>query len=236
MSPLISEGKETPDLIERTMGIHSEIRRRCLIISFLYPGSYYSGLVEKIKQSKFSDKTKTYPSPDVDFFTLTFYPGYVTPEVLLTKIADKLHASELQGYPFDSILLDGLQNVFLQFPLLEKSNLIWPMLSEMFRRLGLNVVTTHSHFEVVGMNEAPLLAADVMSVAHRSTPLLQALANSADYYLDISSAYNDERVKSRSDRDNLYEVRVATAFGQAVPRSGLAFWDREVMQIKNLKN
>ena len=110
------------------------------------------------------------------------------------------------------------------------------MLSEMFRRLGLNVVTTHSHFEVVGMNEAPLLAADVMSVAHRSTPLLQALANSADYYLDISSAYNDERVKSRSDRDNLYEVRVATAFGQAVPRSGLAFWDREVMQIKNLKN
>lgn len=236
MSPLISEEKETPDLIERTMGTHSEIRRRCLIISFLYPESYYSVLVEKIKQSKFSDKTKSYPSPDVDFFTLTFYPGYVTPEVLLTKIADKLRSSELQGYPFDSILLDGLHNVFLQFPLLEKSILIWPMLSEMFRRLGLNVVTTHSHFEVVGMNEAPLLAADVMSVAHRSTPLLQALANSADYYLDICSAYGDARVKERSDRDNLYEVRVATAFGQAVPRSGLAFWDREFMQIKTLKN
>ena len=237
-SPLMPKEKEIPDLIDRSMDTridtHSKIRRRLLIISFLYPESYYSGLVEKIKQSKFSDKIGCYPSPDVDFFTLTFYPGYVTPEVLLTKIADKLHASELQGYPFDSILLDGLHNVFLQFPLLEKSTLIWPMLSEMFRRLGLNVVTTHSHFDVVGMNEAPLLAADVMSVAHRSTPLLQALANSADYYLNISSAYDDERVKKRSDRNNLYEVRVATAFGQAVPRSGLAFWDREVMQIKNL--
>lgn len=233
-SPLIPEEKEIPDLIDKNMDTRSKIRRRLLIISFLYPESYYSGLIEKIKNLKFSDTIKNYPSPDVDLFTLTFYPGYVTPEVLLTKIADKLRASELQGYPFDSILLDGLHNVFLQFPLLEKSILIWPMLSEMFRRLGLNVVTTHSHFEVVGMNEAPLFAADVMSVAHRSTPLLQALVNSADYYLDISSAYDDARVKERSDRDNLYEVRVATAFGQAVLRSGLAFWDREVMQIKNL--
>ena len=235
-SPLIPKEKEIPDLIDRSMGTHSKIRRRCLIISFLYPESYYSVLVEKIKKSKFSDRSASYPSPDVNFFTLTFYPGYVTPETLLTKIADKLCSSELQGYPFDSILLDGLHNVFLQFPLLEKSTLIWPMLSEMFRRLGLNVVTTHSHFEVVGMNEAPLLAADVMSVAHRSTPLLQALANSADYYLDICSAYDDARVKEQPDRDNLYEVRVATAFGQAVPRSGLAFWDREFMQIKTLEN
>ena len=234
-SPLISEEEETPDLIDRSMDTlidtRSKIRRRLLIISFIYPESYYSSLIEKIKNSDFHDTIKNYPSPDVDFFTLTFYPGYVTPEVLLTKIADKLRASELQGYPFDSILLDGLHNVFLQFPLLEKSTLVWPMLSEMFRRLGLNVVTTHSHFEVVGMNEAPLLAADVMSVAHQSTPLLQALANSADYYLDICSAYDDARVKERSDRDNLYEVRVATALGQAVPRSVLAFWNREIMQI-----
>lgn len=235
MSPLITEGKETPDFFDRrSMGTRSKTRRRCLIISFLYPASYYLGLVKNIKESKFSDTTGRYPSPEVDFFTLTFYPGYVTPEVLLTKIADKLRGSELQGYPFDSILLDGLHNVFLQFPLLEQSTLIWPMLSEMFRRLGLNVVTTHSHFEVVGMNEAPLLAADVMSVAHRSTPLLQALTNSADYYLDICSAYDDARVKERRDRDNLYEVRVAMAFGQAVPRSVLAFWNREAMQINNL--
>ena len=234
MSPLRTEKKETIDLIDRSMDTHSKMRRRCLIISFLYPESYYSGLVKIIKSLKFSDTTGRYPSPDIGFFTLTFYPGYVTPEVLLTKITDKLCSSELQGYPFDSILLDGLHNVFLQFPLLEKSTLIWPMLSEMFRRLGLNVVTTHSHFEVVGMNEAPLLAADVMSVAHRSTPLLQALTNSADYYLDICSAYDDARVKERSDRDNLYEIRVATAFGQAVPRSNRAFWDREAMQIKNL--
>ena len=240
-SPLIyqekekEKEKETSDLFDKSMHTHSKMRRRCLIISFLYPESYYSGLVKKIKNPQSSDRTKSYPSPEFDFFALTFYPGYVTPEVLLTKIADKLRASELQGYPFDSILLDGLHNVFLQFPLLEKSTLVWPMLSEMFRRLGLNVVTLHSHFEVVGMNEAPLLAADVMSVAHRSTPLLQALVNSADYYLDISSAYDDARVKKQSDRDKLYEVRVATAFGQAVPRSGLAFWDREAMQITKLR-
>ncbi|WP_298430819.1 hypothetical protein [uncultured Jannaschia sp.] len=233
-SPLTPRKERTPSFSEANGVGLVGLARRCLIISFLYPESYYSGLVKKIKQSKFSDNSTDYPNPEFDFSTLTFYPGYVSPEVLLTKVADELRSAELQGYPFDSILLDGLHNVFLQFPLLEKSTLIWPMLSEMFRRLGVNVVTTHSHFDVLGMGNSPLLAADVMSVAHRSTPLLQALINSADYYLDVSSAYNNEIVRSRSDRDNLYEVRVATAFGQAVPRSGVAFWDREAMQIKDL--
>ena len=233
-SPLTPRKERTPSFAEVSGVDIVGLARRCLIISFLYPESYYSGLVKKIKQSKLSDKSTSYPNPDFDFSTLTFYPGYVSPEVLLTKVADELRSAELQGYPFDSILLDGLHNVFLQFPLLKKSTLIWPMLSEMFRRLGVNVVTTHSHFDVLGMGNAPLLSADVMSVAHRSTPLLQALINSADYYLDVSSAYYNEKVTSRSDRDNLYEVRVATAFGQAVPRSGVAFWDREAMQIKDL--
>ncbi len=206
--------------------------RRCLIISFLYPETYYSGLVRRIKQSKFTDNATNYPYPDFDFSSLTFYPGYLTPEVLLTKVADELRSAELQGYPFDSILLDGLHNVFLQFPFLERNTLIWPMLSEMFRRLGMNVVTTHSHFDVLGMSEAPFLAADVMSVAHRSTPLLQALINSADYYLDVSSASSNPSIKDRYDRDNLYQVRVATAFGQPVPRSEVTIWDREAMQFK----
>lgn len=233
-SPLTPREERTPSFGQPNSTGVAGHARRCLVISFLYPESYYSGLVRKIRSSKFSDNATDYPKPDFDFSTLTFYPGYVTPEVLLTKVADELRSAELQGYPFDSILLDGLHNVFLQFPLLEKSTLIWPMLSEMFRRLGVNVVTTHSHFDVLGMGSAPLLSADVMSVAHRSTPLLQALINSADYYLDVSSAYDNEQVKGRSDRDNLYEVRVATAFGQAVPRSGVAFWDREAMQIKDL--
>lgn len=233
-SPLVPKNEGSRSLEDLTIDTNETMRRRCLVISFLYPESYYSGLVDKIRRSKFSDNATDYPSPDFDFSALTFYPGYVTPEVLLTKVADKLRAAELQGYPFDSILLDGLHNVFLQFPLLETSTLIWPMLSEMFRRLGLNVVTTHSHFDVLGMSDTPILAADVMSVAHRSTPLLQALINAADYYLDVSSAYNNEKVKDRSDRDNLYQVRVATAFGQAVPRSALAFWDREAMQVKDL--
>ncbi|MGJ8546323.1 MAG: hypothetical protein ACSHWZ_12840 [Sulfitobacter sp.] len=233
-SPLTPKKERSPSLDNSTFDSIGIVRRRCLIISFLYPESYYSGLVDRIKRSKFSDNATDYPYPDFDFSALTFYPGYVTPEVLLTKVADELRAAELQGYPFDSILLDGLHNVFLQFPLLEKSTLIWPMLSEMFRRLGVNVVTTHSHFDVLGMEDAPLLVADVMSVAHRSTPLLQVLINSADYYLDVSSAHDLEQIKNRSDRDSLYQVRVATAFGQAVPRSAIAFWDREAMQIKDL--
>lgn len=233
-SPLVPKRATSATLSISGTGQQVLQKRRCLIISFLYPESYYSGLVEKIAEAKFSDYSTDFPRPEFDFATLTFYPGFVTPEVLLTKVADQLRTAELQGYPFDCVLLDGLHNVFLQFPLLEKNTLIWPMLSEMFRRLGLNVVTTHSHFEVLGMDEAPLLSADVLSVAHRSTPLLQALINSADYYLDVSSAYENKDVRERSDRDNLYEIKVATAFGQAVPRSGLAFWDREALQITNL--
>jgi len=231
LAPINETTKRFGDRYESDMASH---QRRCLIISFLYPESYYLGIVTRIRNSNFSDKSTGYPMPNFDCSVLTFYPGFVTPEILLTKVADNLREAELQGYAFDCVLLDGLHNVFLQFPLLEKNSLLWPMLSEMFRRLGLNVVTTHSHFDVLGMNEAPLLSADVRSVAHRSIPLLQALINSADYYLDVSSAYEKEYVKVRSDRDNLYEVRVATAFGQAVPRSSSAFWDREALQIRDL--
>ncbi|EDZ45488.1 hypothetical protein RBY4I_696 [Rhodobacterales bacterium Y4I] len=236
-SPLVPYRASTKKFHDRSQDLEvGSVSRRCLVVSFLYPETYYNGLISKIRESVYSDMKSGLPRPKFEHSVLTFYPGYVTPEVLMTKIADELRSSELQGVPYDSVLLDGLHNVFLQFPLLEKNALIWPMLSEMFRRLGVNVVTTHSHFDVLGMEDSPLLSADVKSVAHRSTPLLQAIVNSADYYIDVSSAYESPEVKKRSDRDNLYEVKVATAFGQVVPRSTKLFWNREAMQIVSLDN
>lgn len=205
--------------------------RRCLIVSFLYPEAYYTGLIDKLMRAAFSDQSSGLPRPAFDGRVLTFYPGFLPPEVLLSKISESLTSAELMGMPFDCVLVDGLHNVFLQFPLLEGHPLVWPMMSEMFRRVGLTVVTTHSHFEVLGMDHSPILASDVKSVAQRSAPLLQALVNSADYYLDVSSAWDDEEVRQRSDRDNLYKIRVATAFGQVVPRSHVGYWNREAMQI-----
>lgn len=203
-------------------------QRRILILSFLYPSSYYDVLLSKIEEHRFTDRTTDVPPPPISCDVLTFYPGYISPEVFLTKITDMLRSAELQGASYEGVLVDGLHNVFLQFPILERSPLIWPMLSELFRRLGVNVVTTHAHFDVIGMEDDPHLAMDVRSVAHRSTPLLQALVNSADYYIDVSAEDDGEN----ADIDhNLYKIRVATALGQAVPRDTNRFWHREAMQI-----
>jgi len=222
-SPIIPRlGKQTELFKQYSSNINAN--RRCLIISFLYPETYYRSLERRIFNKTFSDRiseTKTKPIPSK---VLTFYPGYLSAEVMLTKITDELRRGLLQGLPYDSVLIDGIHNVFLQFPELQKHTLIWPMLSETFRRLGMNVITTHAHFYVEGMEEDPHLAIDVRSVSHRSTPLLQALVNSADYYVDVSESKNFAE-------DGNYRIKVVTAFGQEVPRRPEMHWERNKLLI-----
>lgn len=200
--------------------------RRCLIISFLYPDDYYDELIGRLDLNSGAHDDRFCKFDSFEYSVLTLYPGHLAPEVLMTKIVERIQASELQGIPFDSVLIDGLHNVFLQFPELEANSLFWPMLSELFRRIGLNVVTTHAHFDVVGMDEPSHLAHDIGAIVNRSTPLVQALVNSADYYFDVSP---EKDVDSELMR---YKVRVATAYGHAVPRSSNLFWNREKLRLE----
>lgn len=208
--------------------------RRLLIISFLYPESYYAKLIRTIQKSKYPDRLGMEPTPEIFEEVMSFYPGHLQPEVLVGKIAAELHRGHVDGLPYDSVLIDGLHNVFLQFPGLESDTLIWPILSEIFRRSGVTLVTTHAHFNVIGMDQDQHLAFDVRSMANRSVPLLQSLVNSADYYLDVSPF-----MTQRADGIDISlvpehaSITVATALGQPIPARPEKVWNRTTMVVEN---
>lgn len=205
--------------------------RRILIVSFLYPESYYSTLLDRLRRAKFSDRLGRVPTPDIAYHVIGFYPGFLQPEVLLGKISDEIQRGNIDGFPYDSILIDGLHNVFLQFPGIESSTLIWPVLSEIFRRCGLTVAITHAHFNVIGMDHDRDLGHEVRTMANRSVPLLQNLVNSADYYLDVSPAPMSTLGGSEASTLN-GSITVATALGQPIPRRA-KIWNRSTLTVED---
>jgi hypothetical protein len=98
-----------------------------------------------------------------------------------------LDEHELQGWPYDGVLLDGLHNVYLQFPYLEQSEMVWPMLFQMLRTRGLTVVITHTYWSIdPGVDAMRLDIEDVDSARRRAAPLLHALVQATDYRIRVS--------------------------------------------------
>ena len=49
---------------------------------------------------------------------------------------------------YTAVLVDGVHNLVLQYPLLEREPLLWPCLYRLFRAEGLDVVSTFTFFKV----------------------------------------------------------------------------------------
>jgi KaiC/GvpD/RAD55 family RecA-like ATPase len=193
--------------------------RRILVISFLYDESYYITLQEAIAKNLNVDSASRHPAPVIELDVLSLYPGFLSPEVLMRKIIEKNASRKLSGSGYHGILIDGLHNVFLQFPRLQGSPMLWPTLFEIFRILGATVVTTHTLFTIKGMESIPQVLVDVDAAMHRVGPVLQALVNGADYYLDLSAS-------DRNERGKFFAIEVIAALGQGI-RTAPYFWDRE---------
>ena len=199
--------------------------RRILIISFLYPDEYYQSIVRKMRGwDNLVDTLSQDSLTDIKLDVLDFYPGYLPPEIFFRKVLDRCRSAALEGLPFDGVLVDGLHNVFLQFPLLETAILMWPSLFDAFRVMGLTVATTHTHFSVHGMEQDSVLYSDVKTANSRVAPLLQAIINSADFYFDVSPRYDVGDVLT-------YSVKVVSALGQDVVPSDY-FWNRQTMHVE----
>lgn len=205
-----------------------KIDRRILVISFLYESSYYDELLSLIVKRRRFDTSTAKPEPKILLDVMSFYPGFLPPEVFVGKIVQKLHEAILDGFPFDAVLIDGLHNVFLQFPKLQDALMVWPILLEILRIVGVTVVTTHTHFDVFGMGQGTQIATDVEMANRRVAPLLQALINSADYYIDISPQGH-----RAFDEGKLFKIEIVNAIGQDVAPSKLS-WDRAKLYVRSL--
>lgn len=224
-SPIISDGDEEAEFSRGLfeVGDHHAKRRQILVVSFLYPPEYYEDLARRIGDRNADQISFNNPLLEVD--TLSFYPGFISPEVLVSKIISKIKAAELEGIPFHGVLIDGLHNVFLQFPRLQENALFWPVLYETFRVLGLTVVTTHTHFSVKGMEANSMHSADINLVAHRIAPLLQAIVNAADFYINVSQSPDEAPVSS--------PIELVSALAQPVKQQPY-FWNSQssVVEIR----
>jgi DNA mismatch endonuclease Vsr len=156
--------------------------------------------------------------------------GQIRPEDFLTIISQMLDRHELLGWPYDGVMIDGLHNVYLQFPLLEQSEMVWPMLFQMLRTRGLTVVTTHTYFSIdPGVNAMRLDADDVDSARRRAAPLLHALVQATDFRVRVSPEKPKDAEKLNSlfnGQDFGTRVDILGAIGQPVA-SNPFYWDRD---------
>lgn len=127
-------------------------RSRVLVLSFLYDEHYYRGVATEVFQQRFRLKpsdARAFTEETVD--VLAVHPGFVDPEFVVGSIRKRLRAADLDGKPYSAVVIDGLHNVLMQFPLLQRDPLLWPTLYRLFRTRGLNTVSTFTFFGVSAM-------------------------------------------------------------------------------------
>jgi KaiC/GvpD/RAD55 family RecA-like ATPase len=126
-------------------------RSRVLVISFLYGRDYYEGIVGNLLQSRYR---LAHAAPAKHTTILDFYPGYIDPETLIARIREELRRGALEGRPYTAAVVDGVHNLLLQFPLLEKEPLLWPTLFQVFLVAGVSAITTFTFFKVERLSSA----------------------------------------------------------------------------------
>jgi hypothetical protein len=195
------------------------LETRVLVISFLYQGNYYDSITRgmRIRRRRMtlvdSGSSSAHSTMgDLEFFpfpdnmlteTISLYPGMLCVEDFMSKIEKRLSEAEYMGIPYTGVLIDGLHNVFVQFPELEKESSFWGLLYDVLRRRKVTVVTTHTDFDIHGASQGGVLQEGNQNVpmtydfeqAHRKiAPLLSALVSGADYLFDLSSKHVNKRI------------------------------------------
>ncbi|AWM07723.1 RAD55 family ATPase [Bradyrhizobium symbiodeficiens] len=203
---------------------------KILVISFLYGREYYDELFEKLKslrQKEMPQGSDEIP-PYLDVIHL--YPGYLKPNDLFNRIEWRLQAAELGGVPFSSVIIEGIHNVFLQFPELQLYPLFWPQLFSSLRTRPLTTITTHTNLELsfadhlLGGSRGSAIAADAAHAVYniddeRSEPLRHALVQQTDFSFEVTP---------RGSSRNIFDVRVKSAIGQSIPQNAMQ-WSRDAL-------
>lgn len=204
-------------------------REKVLVVSFLYPKEYYEELLVKIQGRgiqergivhwEFGERARTLKPAKIEVIHL--YPGHLKPNDLYNRIEWELDAAELNGDPYTCVLIDGIHNVFLQFPEIQRNSLFWPQIYNALRSRPIMTITTHTTLAI------PKIVKDGMPVPAiddgRSVPLRNALVQKTDFQIEVDP-FEDSSADERLSR--LFKVKVVAAIGQEIPK-GHVLWSRE---------
>ena len=198
---------------------HGEIKtnKRILIISFLYPKKYYSNLKTRIVNRLKNNN----PNTDSKIEAMCLYPGYLSPEDLYSKITLKLEQAELEGFPYDAIIIDGLHNITRQFPRISSYDLFWSVLYNALKKRDLTVISTHTLFIIEDADEKKP-EANVKINDEDIKPLLHALVQASDAIVILD--------KKQDGNNKIFNVRFKeTIFNH--PKNSIFDWDKEACKI-----
>jgi len=204
-------------------------QRRILVLSFLAPDQYYREYADAFNR-RLRGSTSWSGAQPVSVDTLYFTPGMVAPEEVYAQVSDRLQSFDIKQSGYTGLIIDGLHNIFVQFPLLEQHPELWSALLNLVRRVGIKTVMTFTDFEVWGAST--LSTVDYENV--RSKPLLIALSQSIDFGFSMLPANQQGVAEVLRPQQELFPafndpgrffVSAFVANGQAVP-SGFLTWDR----------
>ena len=214
-------------------------QQRVLVVSFLYPADYYENLIRRLKLQQGNEyrgeKKPFIGQPRLEVIHL--YPGHLRPNDLFNRIEWELDAGELNADPYTCVVIDGIHNVFLQFPEIEKYSLFWPQIYSALRSRKITTITTHTTLALPNQNwQQPATLVD----DNRSEPLRHALVQKTDFQFEIDSWMNspfqpewDKLPGEFSALSDLYVVKAISAIGQKIPRDHL-LWSREELELYHL--
>lgn len=198
---------------------------KILVVSFLYPKEYYENVrrdLSKIlaKEYRLNDGERWNSRMEV----IRLYAGHLKPNDLYNRIEWELEAAELYGDPYTCVVIDGIHNVFLQFPEIEGYTLFWPQIYNSLRSRSIMTITTHTTLSVRSAIEGEATSIQPID-NNRSEPLRHALVQKTDFQFEVDPLPLD-KYPGNTYSPTLFGIRTMSAIGQPIPK-GYVLWDRE---------
>lgn len=187
---------------------------RVLVVSFLYGREYY----EQIAQRLLRAKSKPAAARDDERLTvLDLYPGFLDPETLVARIAKALQQGRLEGRRYTCVIVDGIHNILVQFPLLQEEPLLWPTLYRVFRSEGVDAISTFTFFRVPAISGS---AIDMVSDSQRL--FVHLLISNCDYSFIVERSLI---------RHNLLDVQFASAPSPTADMGVVFSWNPDTFEF-----
>lgn len=203
------------------------VREKVLVVSFLYPKEYYEELLAKLQGKGLQSRgildleyRNEQRRAKARIEVIHLYPGHLKTNDLYNRIEWELEAAKLNGDPYTCVIIDGIHNVFLQFPEIQRNELFWPQIYSALRTRPIMTITTHTTLSVPKIVDdgSPQPIVD----DGRSIPLRHALVQKTDFQIEVDPA--EKRGDEKLSR--LFKVKVVAAIGQQIP-TGHVLWSRE---------
>ncbi len=206
---------------------------KVLIVSFLYPREYYETILDDLRKLHNVEYGIRREVSRIEVIHL--YPGHLKPNDLYNKIEWELDAAELRGDPYTCVIIDGIHNVFLQFPQIEAYHLFWPQIYNSLRSRPLMTITTHTTLSISVPGVLRRTALTYRADDDRSEPLRHALVQKTDFQFEIgpyeslaSGDMGNGKNETARVLSDMFVVRTLSAINQAIPK-GHVVWGRETL-------